>query len=101
MSIYATLWEIQFENPETGDWVGVTAQAVPAHIDGEHPYLPPAIPEDSPIQRAVVFVTEDTEKGTERSGQEYRDPLLVITGEEYVTTPFPAMLDKLYEALGW
>lgn len=32
--------------------------------------------------RAVVLVTEFTRKGTDRSPQEYRNPLLVLSGEE-------------------
>jgi hypothetical protein len=98
MSIYATLWWLKF--PRYGDdyigceWIRVTAQGVPAHIgtptrglgyeDGD-PYgefLPPALEVnaegDSEFMRAVVFVTEETQKGTTRSPQEYENPLLVL-----------------------
>jgi hypothetical protein len=49
--------------------------------------------------RAVVFVTEDTSKGTERSPQEYVQPLLVLTGEEYVHMTFDALYTRLCNAL--
>ena len=49
--------------------------------------------------RAVVFVTEETRKGTARHGQRYVDPLLVLTGEEYAKMPFQTLLDKLTEAV--
>lgn len=119
MSIYATLWSIQIQDPALPStmprWVTVTAQAVPPHIgsptsscgykDGD-PYgefLPPPIEtnEDGEAEynRAVVFVTDETRKGTARSGQEYVDPLLVLTGEEYAKMPFQVLLDKLEEAI--
>ncbi len=90
MSIYATLWKLKF--PKEGDehlgceWIEVTAQAVPPHIgsptpgcgyEGGDPYaafLPPALRTnadgEAPYDRAVVFVTEYSQKGTSRSGQE-------------------------------
>jgi hypothetical protein len=46
--------------------------------------------------RAVVFVTEDTPKGTDRSPQEYVQPLLVLTGEAYAHMTF----DTLYTHIG-
>lgn len=119
MSIYATLWTIQLQDPASPftspRWVKVTAQAVPPHIgsptpgcgyEGGDPYgdfLPPPVETDedgqAPYNRAVVFVTDHTEKGTERNGQEYVDPLLVLTGEEYATVPFQVLLGKLEEAI--
>lgn len=119
MSIYATLWRLQF--PREGDafvgceWVEVVAQGVPAHIgtptpgygyDAGDPYeafLPPALrvdndmPEDS--LRAVVFIVSTTKKGTSRSGQEYESPLLVLTGAEYAAMPFQRLHDGLCDAL--
>ena len=84
MSIYATLWRLKF--PRDGDdylgceWSTVTAQGVPPHIgsptpgcgyEDEDPYaafLPPAVHTDADgeheYMRAVVFVTENTPKGT-------------------------------------
>ncbi|MCS3705922.1 hypothetical protein GGP62_000895 [Salinibacter ruber] len=49
--------------------------------------------------RAVVFVTEETSKGTERSPQEYADPLLVLTGEAYAALSFGELHRRLCDAL--
>jgi hypothetical protein len=119
MSIYATLWTIKF--PKEGDdhigceWIEVTAQAVPPHVgsptrgngyENGDPYavfLPPAIETDAegfaPYNRAVVFVTEYTIKGTERNGQEYVSPLLVLPGEEYAKISFEVLHKKICDAL--
>jgi hypothetical protein len=119
MSIYATLWTIQIQDPASPftspTWVTVTAQAVPPHIGSPTPgcgyedgdpyadFLPLPVETDetgeAPYNRAVVFVTEDTRKGTARSGQEYVDPLLVLTGEEYAKMPFQVLLNRLQEAV--
>lgn len=119
MSIYATLWTIQIQDPASPftspRWVKVTAQAVPAHIGSPTPgcgyeegdpygdFLPPPIETDedgnAPYHRAVVFVTDEAEKGTERSGQEYVDPLLVLTGQQYAKVPFQVLLSKLEECI--
>ena len=119
MSIYATLWTLKF--PKEGDdhldceWIAVTAQAVPAHIgsptrgcgyeDGD-PYaafLPPPMETnaegEAPFHRAVVFVTEDSLKGTSRSGQEYVSPLLVLAGEDYARVPFEELHGRICGAL--
>jgi|ERR1035437_3601780 hypothetical protein len=119
MSIYATLWQLRF--PARGDdradceWVVVSAQGVPAHIgspspgagyEKEDPYgafLPPPVSVDSedtaPFMRAVVFVTENTKKGTERSGQEYQNPLLVMPGEEYSRATFVELHERICDEL--
>jgi hypothetical protein len=119
MSIYATLWSIQVQDsaaPLTNPrWVTVTAQAVPPHIGSPTPgcgyedgdpyvdFLPPPIETDemgsAKYNRAVVFVTDETKKGTERSGQEYVNPLLVLTGEEYAKMSFDELLHRLEEAI--
>jgi hypothetical protein len=119
MSIYATLWWLKF--PRYGDdyigceWIRVTAQAVPAHIgtptrgfgyeDGD-PYaefLPPAVEVntegDSEFMRAVVIVTEETQKGTARSPQEYAHPLLVLSGQEYALISFVELHTRICDAL--
>jgi len=115
MSIYATLWVLRF--PAKGDyhsrcdWVDILAQSVPAHIgtptpgfgsDGSDPFatfLPPAIPVDedgdAKNPRAVVFVTKYSLKGTERNGQEYLSPLLVLTGQEYAEITFADLHDRI------
>lgn len=119
MSIYATLWKLKFPsdifNPVNGDWVEVTAQAVPAHIgtptlgfgyeDGDpfSEFLPPAIEVDAdgdaPIYRAVVFVTPQTKKGTPRSGQEYQKPLLVLDGETYAQLSIEALYEQVLQLI--
>jgi hypothetical protein len=119
MSIYATLWTLKF--PCEGDyypdcdWIRVTAQGVPAHIGAPTPglgyedgdpygaFLPPPLETNArgehDFMRAVVFVTEETSKGTERSPQEYADPLLVLTGETYAALSFDDLHRRLCDAL--
>jgi hypothetical protein len=119
MSIYATLWRLQF--PRLGDayvgceWVEVLAQGVPAHVGTPTPgygyesgdpyeaFLPPALRIDGRTSeddlRAVVFVVSASKKGTSRSGQEYESPLLVLTGTEYAAMPFQVLHDRLCTAL--
>ncbi len=119
MSIYATLWKLKF--PKEGDehlnceWIEVTAQAVPAHIgspttgcgyeagDPCAAFLPPALQTDTdgdaPFDRAVVFVTEYSLKGTVRSPQEYGSPLLMLTGEEYSRFKFTELHRRICDAL--
>ena len=119
MSIYATLWKLKF--PKEGDehmdcdWIEVTAQAVPPHVGSPTPgngyadgdlfadFLPPAVVTDSDglakYNRAVVFVTEYTLKGTERCGQEYVSPLLVLTGEEYARATFEELHRRICDVL--
>jgi hypothetical protein len=119
MSIYATLWSIQVQDPAAPltnpRWVTVTAQAVPPHVGSPTPacgyeegdpyadFLPPPVETDemgnADYNRAVVFVTDETQKGTERSGQEYANPLLVLTGEEYAKMSFDELLRRLEEAI--
>ena len=119
MSIYATLWSIQVQDPAAPltnpEWVTVTAQAVPPHIGSPTPgcgyekgdpyaaFLPPPIKTDkmgnAEYNRAVVFVTDETKKGTKRSGQEYASPLFILTGEEYAKMPFEELLHRLQEAI--
>jgi hypothetical protein len=49
--------------------------------------------------RAVVLVTEDTPKGTDRSPQEYVQPLLVLTGEAYASMTFADLYTQICNAL--
>jgi hypothetical protein len=119
MSIYATLWRLKF--PRYGDdhtgceWLGVLAQGVPAHVGTPTPgfgyeagdpyadFLPPAVqvhPDDhGSAMRAVVIVTEGTPKGTDRSGQEYVDPLLILSGDEYAAVSFGELHERICDAL--
>lgn len=119
MSIYATLWKLKFPSdifdPVNGDWVEVTAQAVPAHVgtpttgfgyeDGDPfcEFLPPAIEVDAdgdaPVYRAVVFVTPQTQKGSARSGQEYQEPLLVLDGETYAQLSIDALYQQVLQLI--
>lgn len=119
MSIYATLWILKFpiegDHSSDCDWIDVMAQGVPPHIGSPSPgagyedrdpyaaFLPPPVPVDSagcaPYMRAVVFVTQFTAKGTERSAQEYPSPLLVLTGQEYGQITFQDLYDRLCTAL--
>jgi hypothetical protein len=108
MSIYATLWALQY--PRFGEfhigceWVTVIAQGVPAHVGAEVPdpyssFLP-ALPNSVAADlRAVVFVVDGTAKGTIRSAQEYSAPLFVLTGVEYASVPFSALHARLCDAL--
>jgi hypothetical protein len=119
MSIYATLWRLKF--PKYGDdyfgceWITVVAQGVPPHIGSPTPgcgyeegdpygaFLPPPVRTDaegeSEFMRAVVVVTEDTPKGTDRSPQEYVNPLFVLTGEAYATLTFDELYTRICDAL--
>lgn len=108
MSIYATLWALQF--PRFGEfhidceWVTVIAQGVPAHVgvDASDPYtsfLPTLQNSVAADLRAVVFVVEGTAKGTIRSAQEYSAPLFVLSGVEYASVPFTALHTLVCDAL--
>ncbi len=119
MSIYATLWHLQF--PRDGEshlgceWVDVLAQGVPAFIgtptrgygyesgDPFESFLPPSLRIGEGVSeddlRAVVFVVSTARKGTSRSSQEYESPLLVLTGPEYAATTFQSLHDRLCAAL--
>ena len=119
MSIYATLWRLKFPrhgvaNPGC-EWIRVRAQGVPPHFGSPTPglgyedgdpygaFLPPPLETNAQGEheylRAVVFVTEETSKGTERSGQEYANPLLLLTGETYSTLSFGELHRQLCDAL--
>lgn len=116
MSIYATLWILKF--PALGDsYFGcesetVIAQGVPGHIgtptqghgyeagDPYSTFLPPAIAisddDDAATPlRAVVIVRERTEK----IGQEYLGPLVVLSGAEYAAMSFDALHDRICDSL--
>jgi hypothetical protein len=119
MSIYATLWSLKF--PRYGDyyvdceWIRVTGQGVPAHIgtptrgfgykegDPYAEFLPPPVgvnaEGDSEFMRAVVIVTEETQKGTTRSAQEYVNPLLVLSGRDYRSISFDELHERICDAL--
>ncbi len=116
MSIYATLWQIQLPKRFDFDdeWVTVFAQAVPPHIG--HPsyypkgdpyadFLPPVMSgfdvDDEANRekfRAVVIVREDR---SEKDGQRYVDPMIVMTGEEYWRSTFDELISRIEDAMGW
>jgi hypothetical protein len=115
MSIYATKWEIMVPRHHCFDdeWVRVYAQAVPPHIGhpSEYPdgdpyadFLPPVVHDydpttgAAPFDRAVVVVQEGRDK---KIVQRYADPLLILSGEEYMRIPFQVLLDRIHKAIGW
>jgi hypothetical protein len=115
VSIYATYWVLRF--PRFGyvhrgcEWVEVIGQGVPAHIGTPSPgngyengdpyaaFLPPAIPvpegDDGTALRAMVIVRA----GTEKRGQEYIEPLLVLSGQEYSQVTFDDLHQRICDAL--
>lgn len=108
MSIYATLWELKFplygQSHTDCEWETVRAQGVPDHIgeEGDADYLAFLPPRRGSIEnglRAVIFVRALQEKGTDRSTQEYPNPLLVLTGNEYSAVSFSALHGRLIDAL--
>lgn len=106
MSIYGTLWHLNFPDPSDLEPFGVTvyAQAVPAHIDydGEGwEFLPPPVPDTGEAYnfRAVVLCAPWTTKGTARNGQEYVNPLLTLTGAEYRAATWIELHDRILALL--
>jgi hypothetical protein len=115
MSIYATCWVLKFPRfgdvHEGCDWIEVIGQGVPAHIGTPSPeygyetgdpyaaFLPPAIPVpvdyDGTSLRAMVVVRDETSK----RGQEYIEPLLVLSGTDYARIPFPVLHERICDAL--
>jgi hypothetical protein len=68
-----------------------------------HAFLPPPVEIDgqgnSPFMRAVVILARPCAKGTPRCGQEYPDPLLVLTGREYAAFTFETLLQAISKRL--
>jgi hypothetical protein len=66
-------------------------------------FLPPPVEVsadgDAEFMRAVVIVTEETRTGTPRSGQEYDNPLLVLSGREYASISFVDLHERICDAL--
>lgn len=93
----------------------MSAQGVPAHIgtptrgfgyeegDPYAEFLPPAVEVnadgDGEFMRAVVIVTEETQKGSARSPQEYVKPLLVLSGRHYASISFIELHTRICDAL--
>lgn len=102
MSIYGTLAEIGIRRFGDKEFVAILVQGVPPHVDDVGPawdFLPPPVDPEGSVQRAVYFVEPGDEKGTERCGQEYVKPLLMLTGKEYQEAPFADVIRRLEEAL--
>jgi hypothetical protein len=102
MSIYATLATIGIQRFGDQNIVKLHIQGVPPHIDyvGEPwEFLPPPVDPEGNTMRAVFIVEQGEEKGTPRCGQEYVNPLLMLTGAEYETVRFVDLLQKIEEAL--
>lgn len=100
MSIYATLWVLKLED-DRGQWHMIFGQGVPGHIQhaGEKwAWLPPPVSEGDRL-RAVVIVTDETPKGTARCPQEYHEPLLILSAQEYAEIAWPEMLKRIQAAL--
>src|SRR5262249_31817848 len=93
------------------EWVEVIGQGVPAHIGTPSPgygyekgdpyasFLPPAVPvpveSEGRVLRAIVIIRA----GTEKVGQEYVAPLLVLSGKEYAGVSFGELHDRICDAL--
>jgi hypothetical protein len=104
MSIYATIGEIGIRRFGDENMIEIMIQAVPPHIDDTGPqwdFLPPPVDPDGETFRAVFFVERGTTKGTDRCGQEYEKPLLMLTGHEYQAISFVELLSRLEQALDW
>ena len=108
MSIYATLWELKFplygQSHTDCEWETVVAQGVPDHVgeEGDADYLSFLPRREESIEnglRAVVFIRKLDRKGTERSTQEYANPLFMMSGKEYSSVSFASLHDRLTEAL--
>lgn len=107
MSIYATIHHFTIEEGPNGEPYDIFVQAIPGHIghpseypDGDpfaHYYdgkMPP--PPRHPDQfRGVVIVDQHSEK----SGQEYTSPLLVLSREEYFSIGFEELMERIAEAI--
>ena len=47
----------------------------------------------------IVIVTEETQKGTARSPQEYANPLVILSGREYASISFVELHTRICDAL--
>jgi len=112
MSIYGTEHYIGINDDGFKDeFHHVAVQLVSSHIRHEGPgweWLPPNRTDITEKQaeeegylhpRAVFFIADWTEKGTARNGQEYVNPLLMLTGEEYEKIPFRELIGRLEDAI--
>jgi hypothetical protein len=90
------------ESKPLEDGVVIYAQGVPAHIGDTGPiwdWLPPPVEDRDGNLRAVFICSPWTRKGTDRNGQEYRNYLLMLTGEEYERITWHELWVRIGEAL--
>jgi hypothetical protein len=102
MSIYATQAHFGIKRFGDKEIIEILIQGVPPHIDYVGPqwdFLPPPVDPEGSTMRAVVFVEPGDDKGTDRCGQEYVKPLLMLTGKEYEEFRFADLIARLEEAL--
>ena len=102
MSIYATLAEIGIKRFGDKSFIDILVQGVPPHIDYVGPaweFLPAPVDPNGLVMRAVFIVELGDDKGTDRCGQEYVRPLLVLTGKEYEDIRFAELISRLEAAL--
>jgi hypothetical protein len=102
MSIYATLAHFGIKRSGDEKIVEILVQGVPPHIDDVGPawaFLPPPVDPEGETMRAVCFVEPGEEKGTDRCGQEYVKPLLMLTGKQYEEARFADIFERLEDAL--
>jgi hypothetical protein len=102
MSIYGTLFEIGLRRFGEEGYIEILVQSVPPHVDytgDEWAFLPKPVDPAGNTPRAVFFVESGDEKGTPRNGQEYVQPLLVLTGKEYEEIRYTDLMCHLEAAL--
>lgn len=102
MSIYATIAEIGIKRFGDKEFVDILVQGVPPHINYVGPqweFLPPPVDPNGRLMRAVFFVEAGDDKGTQRCGQEYVRPILMLTGKEYEGVRFDDLMTRLEDAL--
>jgi hypothetical protein len=70
------------------------------HCDESDPAAVKNVSYDCECGARAVFICDDlTTKGTERNGQEYINPVLVLTGAEYVAITWKDMLTRITESV--
>jgi hypothetical protein len=102
MSIYSTLGQFGIKRFGADCYVDVLVQVVPAQVADVGvgwEFLPPPVDPGGGIFRAVFFVEIGERTGTERSPEEYRCPLLKLTGREYHEMGFADLITRLEAAL--
>jgi hypothetical protein len=98
MSIYATICEFGIKRYGEKRYFEIFIQGVPPHIDDVGPdwdFLPPPVDPNGSLYRCVFFVEAGDRKGTARSGQEFVNPLLKMTGQEYHDIRFVDLMSRL------